>query len=123
MTDVAGRLAGVTVLVLTSRFLSGYVCAVLRDAQAVAVAPAVAECNAAFLSGALAPHVACVEMNLEGIDAIAPMLEARGIPCLVLSRTGRSEVPGRQLSGPVLRQPFAGFQIVDAVQDLLKAIS
>ena len=120
MTDIAGRLAGVTVLVLTRPFLSGYVCAVLAEAEAWAVTTGPGDCDVAALAEVSRPLVACVEADLDGLDVLLPALEAHRIPCLMVFRASQREGPAKQWAGPVLRQPFAGFQIIDALQNLLK---
>ena len=123
MTDIAGRLAGVTVLVLTRPFLSGYVCAVLEEAEAAALAKTPGECDVAGLVGAFRPLVACVEADLDGLDVLLPAFEAHRIPCVMVLRAARGEDSAQQWPGPILRQPFAGFQIIDALQNLLRTAS
>lgn len=121
MTDIAGRLAGVAVLVLARPFLRGYIIAVLRDAGAtVLIAPVIDE-DVADVTGATRPAIACIEADaLQEFDVLMPSLESHGIPCLMMLAARLRADPLDDRPGSTLRQPFAGFQIVDALDHLIR---
>lgn len=122
MTDIAGRLAGVTVLVLARPFLLGYINAVLQDAGATALIAPVADEDVASMTAAARPVIACVEADaLRTFDVLMPSLEAHGIPCLMMLAARQRQDPSEDQPGVTLRQPFAGFQIIDALENLIRA--
>ena len=121
MTGIAGRLLGVTVLVLARPFLRGYICAVLDDAQATALLPDLPEVEIADFAHPSLPLVACIEADvMEEFGAVIAVLEAGGVPCLMLLAARRREHPPEYRSGAALGQPFAGFQVIEALENLAR---
>jgi len=121
MTDIAGRLLGVTVLVLAGPFLSGYITAVLVDAQATTLMWGLSEGEIADLARTSRGLVACIDADaMEDFHAMMPVLEAGGVPCLMLLAARRRDDPPKDWSRAALSQPFAGFQIVEALENLTR---
>jgi len=121
MTDIAGRLLGVTVVVLARPFLRGYICAVLADAQATTLVSDLSEGEIADFAYPSRPLVACIEADaMDESDAVIPVLEAGGVPYLMLLAARRRDHPPENRSAAALGQPFAGFQIVEALENIAR---
>jgi hypothetical protein len=120
MSDIAGRLDGVTVLVRTRPFLSDYICAVLAEARACTVISALGGADVMSSIAASGPLVACLDGDMEGVDLLMPALEEKGVRCLILLGARPRDEPPTNSRWPTLRQPFAGFQVVDAMESLVR---
>ena len=65
--------------------------------------------------------VACIEADaMEDFHAMMPVPEAGGVPCLMFLAARRRDDTPRDWSGAALNQPFPGFQIVEALDNLTR---
>jgi hypothetical protein len=122
MTDIAGRLAGITILLVEGRpFLRGYISQVLHDAGAIVVEPLVTAHTLNIASDTLVARVACLDLDPSPpAEALLLDLEARRIPYLMLLTAAHGDGAFTGRPAATLKQPFAGFQIVDALQQLAR---
>jgi hypothetical protein len=120
MTDIAGRLSGVTILLVEGRpFLRGYINQVLHDAGAIVVGPVETAHHLNIATCAVRARVACLDLDPSpSAEALLGELEARRIPYLMLLTGPHCDGSCAGSPAATLKQPFAGFQIVDALQQL-----
>lgn len=118
MTDIAGRLSGVTVILEVDAFLRGYLGSTLLEAEASIIAsPSFGEIEQ--VARVSSPVIACIEVDaLERDLSLEQRVRSQGIPCLLLLGVRSSEDYRDARRGPSLRQPFAAFQVVNALTAL-----
>jgi CheY-like chemotaxis protein len=116
-------LRGRTILLADDeRFRADYVGHAVAGAGATLLGPlcTVQDGQAALERAATTPHAAIVSLRLgdgSALDLVEALAE-RGVPFLMIGRAGAA--PSPLLRGrPHLTQPFAAYQIVDAICDLL----
>lgn len=119
------RLTGKRILIVEDDwFIAGYVSETLEAAGAAPVGP-VATAGAALelLEREPAPDAATLDFTLLDGDSVpvARRLAAMEVPFLLLSATTGASLPDDLAARPRLAKPFGGFQVVDALADMIEA--
>jgi CheY-like chemotaxis protein len=72
----------------------------------------------ALVNSPLAFDIAILDVNLDGktVEPIAAAIERRGLPFLLVTGYGESEIPHRFRGRPFLEKPFAVANLLDILQ-------
>lgn len=119
--DIAHPLGGCTVLVVhENRFRGAYLAEVLRGAGAGVAGPVdTAARGIALLEPVPMRGAMVLSSSVAGGETLYELAAARGLATLLV-HPAQTPLQGSAVAGPYLESPFAGFQVVEALAQLLQ---
>ena len=101
--------------------MANYVSVVLRQAGYVVVGPATDLASATELAQSAVVDIALVDIGIAGERSFRALeaLDARDIPCIILSGYPKSALPAQYHHAAYLEKPFSHEQLTQAVRDTL----